>query len=240
VEPSPLGAEAEGWAEQARLLLAERAAARTAPGVLLPAHLSASRLVALAEDPDALALQLRRPVPLPPRPATRRGTAFHAWLEQRFTASSLLDLVDVPGAADDDAADDRELAALQEAYLASEWARRDPVAVEVSVETPVAGLVVRGRIDAVFRMRTPEGREVWDVVDWKTGRPPTGAGRRARDVQLAVYRLAWSRWRGVPLEDVSAAFFYASTGETVRPVDLLGVAELEALVTSVPEAVETR
>ncbi|NAZ83446.1 UvrD-helicase domain-containing protein [Kineococcus sp. R8] len=234
-----LDEEAAGWAEQARLLLAERAAAQTARGVLLPAHLSASRLVALAEDPDALALQLRRPVPLPPRPATRRGTAFHAWLEQRFTASSLLDLVDVPGAADDDAADDRELAALQDAYLASEWARRDPVCVEVSVETPVAGLVVRGRIDAVFRMRTPEGREVFDVVDWKTGRPPTGAGRRARDVQLAVYRLAWSRWRDVPLEDVSAAFFYASTGETVRPVDLLGVEELEALVTSVPEAATT-
>jgi DNA helicase-2/ATP-dependent DNA helicase PcrA len=57
---------------------------------------------------------------------------------------------------------------------------------------------------------------------------------RARDVQLAVYRLAWSRWQGVPLEDVSAAFFYASTGATVRPVDLLGADDLERLVRSVP------
>ncbi|WP_432514368.1 ATP-dependent helicase [Kineococcus sp. SYSU DK001] len=228
--------EARSWAEQAELLLAERAAAQEAPGVLLPAHLSASRLVALAQDPDALALQLRRPVPLEPRPATRRGTAFHAWLEQRFTASSLLDLVDLPGSADEDAADDSELAALQRAYLASEWASRDPAFVEVSVETPVADLVVRGRIDAVFAATGADGRTRWDVVDWKTGRPPTGEAARARDVQLAVYRLAWSRWHGVPLEDVSAAFFYASTGQTVRPVDLLDAGDLERLVRSVPVA----
>ena len=221
------------WSEQSELLLAERARAHDAPGVLLPKHLSASRLVALAQDADALALQLRRPVPLEPRPATRRGTAFHAWLEQRFTASSLLDLVDLPGSADEDAADDAELAALQRRFLASEWASRDPVAVEVSVETPVADLVVRGRIDAVFST-VSAGRTRWDVVDWKTGRPPEGDGARARDVQLAVYRLAWSRWRGVPLEDVSAAFFYASTGATVRPVDLLGAEDLERLVRSVP------
>ena len=232
--PGGLDEEATGWADQVRLLLSEREVARSAPGVLLPAHLSASRLVALAQDPDALALQLRRPVPLPPRAATRRGTAFHAWLEQRFTASTLLDLVDVPGAADEDAADDAELVRLQENYLASEWADRDPVAVEVSVETPVADLVVRGRIDAVFRTRGADGRDRYDVVDWKTGRAPDGAAARARDVQLAVYRLAWSRWRDVPLEDVSAAFFYASTGQTVRPVDLLGAADLEALVRSVP------
>ncbi|MEZ0164694.1 ATP-dependent helicase [Kineococcus sp. LSe6-4] len=230
--------EVRAWREQTALLLAERAAAHQAPGVLLPAHLSASRLVALAQDPDALALQLRRPVPLEPRPATRRGTAFHAWLEHRFTASSLLDLVDLPGSADEDAGDDRDLEAMQRTYLASEWAGRDPVAVEVSVETPVADLVVRGRIDAVFATTGQDGRTRWDVVDWKTGRPPQGAAARARDVQLAVYRLAWSRWHGVPLEDVSAAFFYASTGDTVRPVDLLDAGDLERLVRSVPAATE--
>ncbi|WP_432548276.1 UvrD-helicase domain-containing protein [Kineococcus sp. SYSU DK004] len=239
-DPGATTGETAAWAEQVDLLLGERERSRRAPAVLLPAHLSASRLVSLAHDADALALQLRRPVPGQPRPATRRGTAFHAWLEQRFTASSLLDLVDLPGAADEDADDDADLAALQRRFLASEWAERDPVAVEVSVETPVADLVVRGRVDAVFRTseRGADGRERtrWDVVDWKTGRPPQGAAARARDVQLAVYRLAWSRWRDVDLADVSAAFFYASTGETVRPVDLLGAADLEALVLSVPEA----
>ncbi|MFB9375542.1 ATP-dependent helicase [Kineococcus gynurae] len=238
----PEGAEAEvaEWREQVRLLLAERSAGASAPRVELPAHLSASRLVALAEDPAALALQLRRPVPQQPRASTRRGTAFHAWLEQRFTAGRLMDLDDLPGAADETAENDDELAALQRNFLASPWASRDPLMVEVSVETPVAGLVVRGRIDAVFTAPDgPHGRVRHDVVDWKTGRPPTGRARRARDVQLAVYRLAWSRWRGVPLEDVSAAFFYASTGETVRPVDLHTAADLERLVTDLPEAAGT-
>ena len=50
----------------------------------------------------------------PPDPYARRGTAFHAWLEQRFGADRLLDLDELPGAADEDAAPDEELAALQE------------------------------------------------------------------------------------------------------------------------------
>jgi DNA helicase-2/ATP-dependent DNA helicase PcrA len=70
-------------------------------------------------------------------------------------------------------------------------------------------------------------------VDWKTGRPPSDpAEAGARAVQLAVYRLAWARLMGVELDHVRAAFFYASTGETVRPVDLLDAAGLEALVES--------
>jgi DNA helicase-2/ATP-dependent DNA helicase PcrA len=98
--------------------------------------------------------------------------------------------------------------------------------VEVSVETPVAGVTLRGRIDAVFR-RDDGG---WDVVDWKTGAPPPPDAAPLRAVQLAVYRLAWARLQGVPPEQVSAAFFYAATGTTVRPVDLLDEQSLEALL----------
>ncbi|GAB7190348.1 ATP-dependent DNA helicase [Kineococcus sp. NUM-3379] len=235
--------EAPEWALQAELLLTEQASSTAAEEVLLPPHLSASRLVALAEDPEALALALRRPMPSAPQPATRRGTAFHAWLERRFRAGALLDLEEMPGAADADADPDADsgsaLAALQANFLASPWASRDPVAVEVAVETPVAGVVVRGRIDAVFRSTGADGTVHHDVVDWKTGRPPEGERARARDVQLAVYRLAWSRLHSVPVEQVSAAFFYASTGETVRPVDLHDAAALEALVASVPAAAGT-
>jgi DNA helicase-2/ATP-dependent DNA helicase PcrA len=49
-------------------------------------------------------------------------------------------------------------------------------------------------------------------------------------VQLAVYRLAWARLQGVPVEHVGAAFFHAATGATVRPVELLDALALEALV----------
>ncbi|MDQ1295423.1 MAG: ATP-dependent helicase UvrD/PcrA, partial [Actinomycetota bacterium] len=211
------GHDEPDWAAEADLLLAERDAdTRHDLQAALPAHLSASRVVALAQDPGALALRLRRPMPEPPSPRTRLGTAFHAWLERRFTAATLIDLDDLPGAADDGR--DTELSALCERFLASEWAERTPVAVEVSVETPVAGIVLRGRIDAVFR---GEGSASWEVVDWKTGAPARGAAARARAVQLAVYRLAWARLRGIPVSEVTAAFFYAATGRTVRPVDLL-------------------
>ena len=224
------------WDRETALLLAEREALTAgAPLVELPAHLSASRVVALAADPQAFADRLRRPLPQPPQPAARRGSAFHAWLERRYGAAALVDLEDLPGAADDDGAD-ADLEQLQQRFLASEWAQLVPDAVEVAVETPVAGVVVRGRIDAVFRYETPAGPR-WDVVDWKTGRPPRGeAQTRARAVQLALYRLAWSRLQDVPVEHVGAAFFHAATGETVRPVELLDEVALSALIAARVEA----
>ncbi|MFN8082135.1 MAG: ATP-dependent DNA helicase [Kineosporiaceae bacterium] len=244
--------EPDEWADEVEALLAERDAGRSGRReVALPRHLSASSLVALAEDPQRLADRLRRPMPQPPSPATRRGSSFHAWLEQRFAAAALVDVDELPGAADDEigsAPDQVALDDLQRAFLASPWADLTPSAVEVAVETPVAGVMVRGRIDAVFRLdegdhagidragtdragtdRTSGGR--WDVVDWKTGAPPADPEQaRARAVQLAVYRLAWSALADVPLEHVGAAFFYAATGETVRPVDLLDEHGLAALI----------
>ena len=75
------------------------------------------------------------------------------------------------------------------------------------------------------------------VVDWKTGRPPADPdAMRARELQLAVYRLAWSRWSGTPLEQVRAAFFYVAAGETVYPQRLLDEQEIEAFLSTVTEA----
>ncbi|HEY6795331.1 MAG TPA: ATP-dependent DNA helicase [Kineosporiaceae bacterium] len=225
-----VGPVGDAWSREIDLLLAERDdAGHRRLQVPLPAHLSASRVVALARDPAALALRLRRPTPEPPNPHARRGSAFHAWLERRFGVAALVDVDELPGAADDAAADEA-LAALQECFLASAWADRVPEAVEVSIETPVAGVIVRGRIDAVYRSAgaTPE----WEVVDWKTGPPSSGRAAAAAAVQLAIYRLAWSRLTGTELAQVGAAFFHASTGVTVRPVDLLDEAGLVDLITA--------
>ena len=167
----------EGWAADVDVLLAERAAARARPSVALPAQLSVSQLVELAADPAGLAAALRRPLPLPPNPHARRGTAFHAWLEQRFGAAQLLDLDELPGAADEGAASDDALAELQEAFLASPWADRRPIEVEVPFETTIAGVGVRGRMDAVFA--DPDGG--YTVIDWKTGALPDEARLPALD-----------------------------------------------------------
>ena len=222
----------EGWAAEVDVLLAERAAAHERPSVALPARLSVTRLVELATDPAGLAARLRRPLPLPPNPHARRGTAFHAWLEQRFGAAQLLDVDELPGAADEGATTDDLLEELQEAFLASRWAQREPVEVEVPFETVLDGVAVRGRMDAVFA----DSDGGWTVVDWKTGSLPDPEQRPALTVQLAAYRLAWAALAGCPPERVRAAFHYVRHDVTLRPVDLLDAAGLRALISAVPPA----
>ncbi|HEY7101421.1 MAG TPA: ATP-dependent DNA helicase [Mycobacteriales bacterium] len=221
-----------GWQREAEILLAERAAAAAPRGadVPLPGHLAVTDLVSLARDPLALARRVRRPVPTRPAPLARRGTAFHAWLEERYGGERLLDLDELPGAADEGAAPDDELALLQERFLASAWADRSPEEVEVAFETVVGGVVVRGRIDAVFA----DADGGWTVVDWKTGDPPRDGTAAA--VQLAAYRLAWAELSGTPVAQVRAAFHYVRQDRTVAPVDLLDAAGLHALVASIPTA----
>ena len=185
----------------------------------------------LAEDPLALAADLRRPMPRPPAPEARRGTAFHAWVERRFGAAAMVDVLELPGAADEGPAEDERLPELQDNFLASEWADRVPTDIEVAIETPVAGTVVRGRIDAVFPADADERRAALGCRRLEDRGRAARCAAQARAVQLAAYRLAWARLQEVPVEQVGAAFFYAATGTTVRPVDLLDEAALAALVT---------
>lgn len=217
--------------ELAEILLAERDARRKpVTDVEIPAHVSASAMVRLAASREEYALSLRRPVPSEPSVHARRGTTFHAWVEQFYSSPVLMDLDDLTDA--DDTEPDADLEKLRQTFLATPWASLDPIAVEVDIETPLAGVMTRSRIDAVFpdpRPGSKPGQVV--VVDWKTGREPTDpAAVRAREVQLAVYRLAWSRWTGTPLEHVDAAFCYLGDGVTRHPQRLLDVDELEALL----------
>ncbi len=225
-------AAVDRWDDDLRRL-AEEAARRRArrSTALLPPVLSVTALVDLERDPAGLARSLLRPLPRQPSPVTRRGTAFHAWLESTvFGLPQLLDPGDLPGAADQGAGVDDDLRALQDAFRASQWWGREPAEIEVPFEMAVEGLLVRGRIDAVFA----DADGGWDVVDWKTGRRPSGAGAAAAAVQLAAYRLAWHQLTGAPLEQVRAAFCYVRDGVTVRPADLLDAAALRALVARVP------
>jgi len=217
------------WRTYVDRLLAERTAlaAGDVIDVPLPAQLSVSQLVELDRDPAALAEALRRPVPRRPAPWARRGTVFHTWLEQRWDKQTLLDVDQLPGAADE-GVDDAEFDELRAAFEASQWAQRTPADVEVPFEMTVDGRVVRGRMDAVFT----DG-DGWLVVDWKTGRKPTGAAATAAAVQLAAYRLAWARLCDIPeteLHRVRAAFHYVRTDETVEPAALLDAHGLRALV----------
>jgi DNA helicase-2/ATP-dependent DNA helicase PcrA len=215
--------------EELELLLTERSQQRERreERIVLPRHLSTSAVVALAQDPQDFAMAIRRPMPVQPAPATRRGTAFHAWVEQHYRRAAMVDILDLPGSADEDAHDDAELPAMKDRFLDSEWADRVPVDVETSLETVIDGIAVRGRIDAVF----PREDGGFTIVDWKTGPEPSGAAARLRALQLAAYRIAYARLRGLRLDEVGAAFYYAGTGRTVWP-DLPDEEDLAVVLSS--------
>ncbi|SEJ19592.1 ATP-dependent DNA helicase [Demequina mangrovi] len=214
----PLGREISAMLEERR----ERE--QGVGDVAMPAHLSTSALVALRRDRDAFTAQLRRPLPAQPTAAAQRGSLLHAWIEAQYGHVPLLSIDDL--GPDEDAAD---IEALTEAFARSAWAARTPSHIEVDVEVPIAGVTIRSRIDAVFPAGA--GLDRVTVVDWKSGSAPRDPEERAsREVQLAVYRLAWSEWTGVPLEDVDAAFHYVKDDATVRPERLLTREEIEALL----------
>ncbi|MFI1439521.1 UvrD-helicase domain-containing protein [Streptomyces fructofermentans] len=208
-------------------LLRARASVTDVP---LPASLTASQLLRLAADPDGFAQELARPMPRPPQPAARRGTRFHAWVEARFEALRLpmLEPEDLPG-SDAEIADERDLDALKDAFERTPYAHRTPHRVEAPFQLAIAGRVLSGRIDAVYKEEDADGAITYEIVDWKTGRTRTGD-----PLQLALYRLAWAEQHGIPPESVRAAFLYVRSGEAVRPDPLPDRAALERLLLEEP------
>jgi DNA helicase-2/ATP-dependent DNA helicase PcrA len=236
-----------------------RRAGATVHDVPLPRTLTATQLMRLAADPDGLARDLARPMPHPAAPAARRGTRFHAWVESRFDARPLFAPEDLPGVEPgDDIADEQDLTALKDAFLRTPYADRTPYRVEAAFTLTLAGRLIRGRMDAVYRERVDpaaaaaapaaEGAGTdphpydphpydadphpytYEIVDWKTGHRPDSAD----PLQLAIYRLAWAEQQGVPLDRVRVAFLHIRTGTLVRPTDLPDRAALERLLSPDP------
>ncbi|WCM56785.1 ATP-dependent helicase [Microbacterium sp. EF45047] len=91
-------------------------------------------------------------------------------------------------------------------------------------ETP-PGHIIICKLDAVYRREDRGGRI--EIVDWKTGKAPrTAAEREERMLQLALYRLAYHRRFGVPLEDIDVALFYVSDDLVIRGDRVWSEAEL--------------
>src|SRR5690606_8619244 len=127
---------------------------------ILPGRLSATSLVALRADAHDGWTGLRRPMPQPPSAAADVGTAFHAWVEQHFGQSALLEVEPDASAVRDSPQLAQRLDALTRTFLDSPYALRSPEAVELSFElvldaghTPQrrsSTVHVPGKIDAVF------------------------------------------------------------------------------------------
>ena len=218
---APAPAELAELVEDARAIIAEFEEFKLgARDVALPARLSTSTLIALHEDPVELARNIRRPMPRAMDEYSHRGTAFHLWIENHFNAKTLFDDEDFDLITPFE--QDQKLEDLKTKWLESEWAKLQPHAVEVPFETVIAGVLVRGRIDAVYK--TSNG---FEVVDWKTGSKTLG---ESSAVQLAVYRLAWAKLQSIAVEQVSAAFYYVPINKTDRRANLLSEDELTDLL----------
>ncbi|PPG63280.1 ATP-dependent DNA helicase [Rathayibacter sp. AY1C7] len=228
-EPALLGARGD----DIRLLLAERAV-RLAGGerTPLPTRIPASRFKDIVSTPDEVAAQLRRPMPERPYRQTRLGTTFHSWVENRFGVQGGAEAVDTfPDELDDAgpaSVEQERLDALIATFERSEWADRRPEAVEIEIHLQLAGHVVVCKLDAVYP--TEDGVQ---IVDWKTGRAPKDAADlELKQFQLALYRLAYSRWRGVPLKSVDAVFYFVADDLVLRPERFYSERELAESLSS--------
>lgn len=213
IEPSVEGP----FREHLELLLAERESmARSAETVDVPHRIPASRFKDFVTDPAEVASDIRRPMPERPYRATRLGTLFHSWVEERSGLSGSGDVIDaLPGELDleNAAIDGEELARLQETFERSAWASRKPVEIEREIHLPFDGHIVICKIDAVYEQ---DGR--YQIVDWKTGKAPRSAEELAdRQLQLALYRLAFARWKGIDPLGVDAVFYYVSDDRVIEP-----------------------
>ncbi|HET8957499.1 MAG TPA: 3'-5' exonuclease, partial [Microcella sp.] len=237
--------DALGWQRDIDLLLAERAdRERRGHEVAVPYRVPASAFRQYVTEPEAVAERLRRPVPQRPYRQTRLGTVFHRWVEQRYGLTAVPDRIDdaLNGALDaafthDDGGegvDPAALEALQQRFAASEWGDREPLEVECEIHLPFAGHLIICKLDAVYsaRLRGDGGRFIdgVEVVDWKTGKAPSTDEERAEKVlQLALYRLAYARRTGRPLDEISVALYFVADDLVLRPEQLPGEAELVEL-----------
>ncbi|MDO5065954.1 MAG: ATP-dependent DNA helicase [Propionibacteriaceae bacterium] len=187
------------WDAEAAFL-AEQAERRESREVWLPDGLSASAMMELAADPSGFAERMARRMPREPRAEALLGQRFHDWVVSRFQATPGFEELEVA------AAQDPALVRLQEAFERSRFARLQPLGVEVPFLLDRDGLILRGRIDAVF----PALDDSHDVliVDWKIG------SGDADPLQLAIYRQAWAEASGVALARVATAFHHVMGNRT--------------------------
>lgn len=221
------------WTRDLDVLLEERRR-RLGGGdrVPLPTRVPASRFKDFVTDPARVAADLRRPMPERPYRATRLGTLFHSWVEERFGSAAgvgggvdAIDAFDLELDESEPMVEQAELKALQQTFSRSQWADRAPIEVEREVHLPFDGRIVICKIDAVYR----DG-ERYQVVDWKTGKAPTSSSDlEEKQLQLALYRLAYATWAGIDPSLIDAVFYYVADDRVIEPERVFDEPELLSL-----------
>lgn len=216
------------WQRELELLLAERQARLSPPPPLeLPARVPASRFKDFVSDPERVATALRRPMPERPYRATRLGTLFHTWVENRYSPDAVEELDSMPDELDGDMLplEHEALEKLRNTFEKSPWASVAPVDVEREIHFVLDGQVIICKIDAVYARG-----ERFEVVDWKTGKAPKDAADlEEKQLQLALYRLAYAKWKGIDPSLIDAVFYFVADDAVVTPERLFSEEELVEL-----------
>ena len=72
--------------------------------------------------------------------------------------------------------------------------------------------------------------ERYQVVDWKTGKAPKDAADlEQKQLQLALYRLAYSRWKNIDPQLIDAVLYFVADDKVVTPQRIFEQDELVAL-----------
>ena len=120
-----------------------------------------------ARRPRGFARELARPMPRPPAPAARFGTAFHAWVEDRFGQQALIEPDELPGRADAGIDDEADLGEVVKRFEDGAFADRAPHAVEA----PFALVLGRPGRPRPHRRGLRRARRPVAATSSSTGRP---------------------------------------------------------------------
>ena len=164
-------------------------------------------------------------MPQPPYKQTRTGTLFHSWVEGQFGAGNLVgQLLDQLDSTDADTAslETESIQKLQQNFLGSRFAKLEPVEIEREVQLTIGENTFICKLDAVFK--TNSG---YEIVDWKTGKSPKNAAdQKLKTLQLALYRLAYSKFTGIPIDQIEVCFYFVAEDKEVKPSEIPGEQEL--------------
>jgi DNA helicase II / ATP-dependent DNA helicase PcrA len=191
-------------------LIEERAG--QAGSVPPPTSLSVSGLLDYLRCPKLFYWSHVRPLPRRPSPAARLGSDVHRWIELESRGqATLIDIDEFPDLSTEERlADPGHGASLKSAFKRSRFAEHVPLYVERPFLLWIDGMVVGGRIDAVFG----EQDGPWEVVDYKTGRVPSEDDPMF-GFQLDLYGLACVEIWGKRPEDLTLTYFYLAEDKEV-------------------------
>lgn len=181
----------------------------------LPSALSVTSVIDYFRCPKLFFWSQVRPLPRRPNPAARLGTEIHRWIELQSRGQlALLEADETPDlGVEERLAEPGPAEGMRERFRESRFARATPLFVERPFLLYLDGLVIGGRIDAVFG--APDGP--WEVVDYKTGKVPDPGDPLVR-LQLDVYALACAEVWGKRPGELTLTYFYLSEGvEDSRP-----------------------